>query len=112
MGMVITHARIIDLMVCHRTPLRFCTTPIPITPPTSAWEVETGNPRLEAMRTVVAVASSALKPLLGSSLVMFSPIVWMTFPPQIPKPVTIPAPPRSKIHKGTWKLASGMVPVF
>jgi hypothetical protein len=84
---------------------------MPTTPPTRAWEVETGNPKREAIKMVVAVAISAQNPLLGWRGMMFSPIVAITFLPQTANPATIPLPPRIKIHRGTLKPVKGTEPV-
>jgi hypothetical protein len=52
--------------------------PIPITPPTAAWAVETGSPIFEATRTVVAVAKFTAKPHVLLKAVIFLPMVSMT----------------------------------
>ena len=49
--------------------------PTPSTAPTSVCVVEMGNPVADANTTVDAAASSAAKPLLGVSSVIFLPIV-------------------------------------
>ena len=75
--------------------------PTPITPPTNVWVVEIGNPIYEATTTVVAVASSAEKPRLGFSAVIFSPTVFITFFPSMLKPKTIPVAPKKRTQDWT-----------
>jgi len=45
--------------------------PIPITPPTAAWVVDTGSPIFEATRTVVAVAKFTANPRVLLRVVIF-----------------------------------------
>jgi hypothetical protein len=71
MGTVINQAAAIFWIVANFIDLMFCTSPIPTTPPTRAWEVETGKPKREAIKMVMAVASSAQNPLLGSKEIIF-----------------------------------------
>ena len=52
--------------------------PTPSTEPTRVCVVETGMPSREASTIVVAAASSAAKPRLGVSSVIFRPIVSIT----------------------------------
>ena len=73
--------------------------------------METGRPNLEAIKMVVAVASSAQKPPLGCRGIMPSPMVVITFLPQMAKPATMPAPPSTKIQMGIVKPFRGTVPV-
>ena len=80
--------------------------PTPITPPTSVWVVEIGNPTYEATTTVVAVASSAEKPRLGFNAVIFSPTVFITFFPSMLKPKTIPVAPKKRIQAWTGESVS------
>jgi hypothetical protein len=49
-----------------------------MTAPTRMWVVDTGRPVREARTTVAAAASSAEKPRVGVSSVIFVPIVRMT----------------------------------
>jgi len=52
--------------------------PTPIILPTATWVVETGMPRREQIRTVVAVPNSAEKPRVGVMEVIFFPTVSIT----------------------------------
>jgi len=110
-GIVTTQAEPIDSKVSQRTVFQALTSPTPTTAPTKAWDVETGKPKRDASKTVVAVANSAQNPPLGCSWMIFSPIVAITFLPQIAKPMTIPTPPTIKIHRGTLKSSEGKEPV-
>ena len=111
MGIVTNQAEPIDRKVCQRTDFQLLTSPTPTTAPTKAWEVETGNPKRDANNTVAAVANSAQNPPLGCNWMMPSPTVAITFSPQRAKPMTIPTPPRTKIHRGTVKSFRGKEPV-
>ncbi len=66
--------------------------------PIKAWEVDTGNPILEANKIVPAVAISAQKPRLGTRSIIHSPTVAMTFFPCTANPATIPVPPITNIQ--------------
>ena len=72
MGIVMNHAVIILLRVIICMDAEFCTSSTPTIEPTRIWEVDIGKPRREESKIVMAVTSSAQKPLLGSMLAILS----------------------------------------
>jgi hypothetical protein len=101
MGTVISQAAVIPRMVEKSIKRGLWTNPTPIILPTIPWDVDTGKPRRDANKTVVAVANSAQNPALGCRGIICSPMVVITFLPQIPNPLTIPIPPKIITHPGT-----------
>ncbi len=72
--------------------------PTPMTEPTRVCVVETGNPILEQIKTMVAAPKVAQKPREGVISVILLPIVSITRLPQTKSPKTIQAPPMARIH--------------
>ncbi len=83
--------------------------PTPVIDPTTVWVVDTGNPKTDANRTVVAVPKSMENPLLLLILVIFVPTVVITLLPNNYTPIEIPTPPRISIQVGV--VMTPMVPV-
>ena len=77
-GSVTTQDKTIVLTELKLIVLAPSTSPIPITAPTYVWVVDTGISNWLAITTVSAAANWAEKPLLGVSLTIFSPMVFIT----------------------------------
>lgn len=67
--------------------------PTAIVAPTIHWAVETGNPNLDATRTVNADPNSILNPRDGECKVNLFPRFFITLYPHVAKPITIARPP-------------------
>jgi hypothetical protein len=80
-GIVITHAHRIRRATDHLTEESPRVTPTPMIAPVIVCVVLTGMPAAVAPKMVIAPAVSALNPPGGSSLVIFEPIVFITFHP-------------------------------
>lgn len=110
-GIVMTHERMISLIIPRFKARIPRASPIPKTAPTKQCVVEIGSPSLDAIKIVVAAPNSAQKPRVGVSSVIFRPIVSMTRHPQVARPITMPTPPKTKSQGGTIEIAE-MDPFF
>jgi hypothetical protein len=68
-----THPMAIPTSVFFRTVLRPFTRPTPVTPPTTAWEVDTGTPTCVNKWTVIAAENVEIKAENSSRWTIFFP---------------------------------------
>ena len=76
------------------------TSPIPATPPTIAWDDETGTPTWVKSSTVTAAESAAINAAYSSRDVIFLPTVIITFLLYVSTPAAMLRPPMSTPSKG------------
>ena len=90
-GIVSTHAQIIDPATPQRTAVSRLVAPTPITAPVIVCVVLTGMPANEAPMIEMAAAVSAQKPPMGCSLVIFVPrVLTIRQPPaMVPKAINV-----------------------
>src|SRR5262245_51134072 len=86
--MVRTQAQAIRAVTPQRTAETRWLAPTPMIAPLTTWVVETGSPRCEAVRMVIAAEVSAANPWIGFRSMIFVPIVLMIRTP----PAIVPAP--------------------
>ena len=92
----------------HRTAENRSLDPTPMIADEMTCVVDTGIPKLDAPRMIVAAVVSAANPWTGSSFTTFWPIVLMIRQPPAAVPSDIAVAARRITHSGT--IGSGMTP--
>src|SRR5258707_11722114 len=104
----------------QRTADRRSLDPTPMIALEITWVVDTGIPKWDAVRMIVAAVVSAANPWTGSSLTTFWPIVRMIRQPPAAVPSDIAVAARTMTHRGIDEFggrapaairASGMMPM-